>query len=349
MSITLDLAADMANSGKVLGALSLLLRTSHSRPEVHYVTADLLLGRLSVEDFESWAQFQGLLLNHFDKALADSRIDPARLLDHWVASVREKGLGVAPPFFLLRLREGFSANMDSALRSFAGATLMLLESGDQPLPSPLESFNLAIPDLILLMKRFQEARRPHSARELAELRLRMGNGGGIWDYYWYSQILVSLGQRDAAFDAQCQFVRVALQAKEIKSARNGVSKAMELIPFCRQMKLRVAQLRELIAGHIAFDEELRRFEKLIEDITMFRTQARASDTVCVGRQFYQAIDLQGVEGDLQRELRLKPSPAVYYEIAKIAALRGDAESAHEHLLTSVSLDTQFFDRVTLHA
>jgi hypothetical protein len=256
---------------------------------------------------------------------------------------------VASPLFLHRLREGLAATSHSAARSVAGAALALLESEGQMSSSVLDSFGLTSPDAFLLMKHFQQSGRSQAARMLAELRLRRGNCIGLGDYFWYSQILVSLGHHDAAFEAQFQFARLALQEMNLNLARNGVAKAMRLIPFCREMNALVVKLRELMSGRLEFDEEFHRLEMLIDDIEAFRSQTHASKTISVGRHYYREADLHDLEDSLQRELRLKPSPVVYYELSKIAALHGDVMSSRELLLTASGLDARFFGQVRQHA
>ena len=183
-----------------------------------------------------------------------------------------------------------------------------------------------------------------AARQLVELRLRQSKGKSMWDHHWHSQILVALGEYDAAFEAQYQFVRQAASGGDPKPLRNGIPKALKLIPFCGQMKLRVSRLRDLTAGHGEFDDEFRRCERLIDDIEEFRAQACVSETVRVGRHFYHSGELPQIEANLVREMRLKPSPTACYELAKVAALRGDSTLARERLRTVSGLDAMFFDR-----
>lgn len=344
MADTLNVAAEMAKSGRMLGAVSLLMHPTRLDGESRFIAADLMLSRLPVEGFEDWARFQEPLLRQFEKALNSSVIDPGRLLNRWMESVREKGLGLLPPFLVGRLRGGLDNCLDAELRTLAKAALALLDGGEQPLSRPLEEFHLPNRDSFLLMKRFHESGRATAARQLVELRLRQSKGKSMWDHHWHSQVLLALGQYDAAFDAQYQFVKHAVTGSDPKPLRNGVPKALNLIPFCGEMKRRLSQLRELTASRNEFDDEFGRYQRLIDDIEAFRGQAGASAAVSIGRRFYQSGQLPRIEEDLQREMRLKPSASACYELAKVAALRGDSKLARERLKTVSGLDTLFFDR-----
>ncbi len=342
MTDTIGLSDGMAKSRRLLGALALLLHTTRPDGEDRLVAADLMLSRLAVEDFESWARFQEPLLRQFEKALDSSVIDSNRLLVRWMESVREKGLGLLPPIFLRHLRNGLDSGLDERSQPFASAALALLEAADQTFPVHLQGFSLDYSDVILLMKRFHESGRSLAAKQLAELGLRSDKGKSMWNYNWYAQILQALGQHDAAFDAQYQFVDMALVGAAPMHLKNGVMKALNLIPFCRQRKMRLAQLRHLTVGNGEFEEEFRRYDRLIEDIEAFRAKLNGNAAVCVGRNYHRTGDLPSIEEDLQREMRVNPSPAVCYELAKVVALRGDVALARGHLKTVSGLDALFF-------
>jgi hypothetical protein len=336
---SIELASRLAQSGRLLGALSLLLRESAINSEDRFIAADIMLRQASVDDFENWASFNPILLQQFEKSLSLARIDTGIFLEKWVLSVREIGLGISNSFFIKRLREGLSSASNASISTFAGAALDLLEFDGQHLGKPLENYGLTNPDVFLLMRRFHDFGRHQAALLLSELRLRNSNGQSMWDHYWHSQILISLGKHGAAFEALCKFLQIASTDNDI---RNGLLKAMALIPYCEQMNSCLSKIRELVNNRFELDVELNRLERLIDDIEKFHTQTHITKSVLVGRKYYSNSELHIIENDLLREIRIDPSASSYYELAKISSMFGNNSSARELLLTATGLDARFF-------
>ena len=343
MVVAAQLVTNMAKAGRLLGALGVLMHGKRAGCEERLVDVSLLLGRLAVDDFENWIRFRGLLLRQLEAALGESALDPCRLLDHWVNGLRMTGIGVLPQLFLKRLREGLEKSSDKGVRSLGGAALALLGSQQDGRFLSLDEFDLSGSDVALLRKRLYESGHLQEALQLVQRQLQQGKGNPMWEHFWHAEILQGLGRHDEAFDAQYEFLKSAMNVEDPKHLQNGVRKTLSLLPFCSRRKARLMQIRTLLAIREQFWGDLDRCERLIDDVEAFHARGERSATAGVGRKFYRSDELVGLEEDLLREIRLKPSATAYYELAKIRALRGDLRAASEHIRKVVSLDACHFE------
>lgn len=344
MTVAPLLVGSMTKSGRLLGALAILMYGERVGCEERLVDMSLMLRRMMIDDFENWIRFRKTLLRQFEVVLDSSSPDPCRLLNHWVNGLRTTGIGVLPLSFLERLCESFEKSDDKDVRNIGGMALALLgsqEQGRRGFPS-LDEFNLSGSDVALLRQRLYESGHLQEALQLVEQQLQQGRNNPMWEHFWRAEILQALGRHNEAFDAQYEFLKGAMNAENPKHLRNGVQKTLNLLPFCDRRKLRLMEIRTLLAAHAQFRGDLARCEHLVDDIEAFRVRGERSAILKVGRKFYRSDELAGFEDDLLREIRLKPSATAYYELAKIRALRGDLNSASEHLRKVVSLDACHF-------